>query len=106
MEINVEYFHNSVCGGNNMSKVTATDLERQIFELEEIRVVIRSKKNTEFDAYEYSRKAAINTSITEWYNTRLKPLLGDYEADIIDGNGNNPHGRTNIENVRNSYIKR
>lgn len=89
-----------------MPKVTATDLERQIFELEEIRVVIRSKKNTEFDAYEYSRKAATNTSITEWYNTRLKPLLGDCDADIIDGNGNNPHGRTNIENVRNSYIRK
>ncbi len=89
-----------------MSKVTATDLERQIFELEEIRVVIRSNKNTEYSPYNYSRKAATNTSITEWYNTRLKPLLGGNEADIVDGNGNNPHGRTNIETVRNSYIRK
>ncbi len=87
-----------------MSKVTATDLERQIFELEEIKVVIRTRKNTQLPPYNYSRKAAVNTSITEWYNTRLKPILGDdYDAEIVDGNGNNPHGRTNIETVRNSY---
>jgi len=37
--------------------------------------------------------------------TRLKPIIGEDEATIIDGNGNTPHGRTNIETVRNSYIR-
>lgn len=86
--------------------VSATELERQIFDLEEIKVVIRCPRNTEFTPYDYARKAAINTSITEWYNKRLKPIIGDCDADIIDGNGNNPHGRTNIENVRNSYANK
>lgn len=90
-----------------MAKISATDLERQIFEKEEIKVVIRAKKNTEFEEYNFDRKASINTSITDWYNTRLKPILGEnYDADIIDGFGNNPHGRTKIENVRNSYAKK
>ena len=90
-----------------MAKISATDLERQIFEKEEIKVVIRAKKNTEFDEYNFDRKASVNTSITDWYNTRLKPILGEnYDADIIDGFGNNPHGRTKIENVRNSYAKK
>ena len=87
-----------------MAKISTTDLERQIFEKEEIRVVIRAPKNAEFDPYTYDRKAASNTSITDWCNNRLKPILGDeYDADIIDGYGNNPHGRTKIEKVRNSY---
>lgn len=90
-----------------MSKVSATDLERQIFEKEEIKVIIRAPKNTLFDEYNYDRKAATNTSITDWYNTRLKPIIGDdYDADIVDGFGTNPHGRTKIENVRNSYSKK
>ena len=89
-----------------MSKVSATDLERQIFEKEEIKIVIRAPKNTSFNEYSYDRKAATNTSITDWYNTRLKPIIGDYDADIIDGFGTNPHGRTKIENVRNSYLKK
>lgn len=89
-----------------MSKVAATELERQIFETEEIRVVIRSKRGDLFDEYPYVRKAATSTSITEWYNTRLKPLIGAEDADVIDGNGTNPHGRSNIETVRNSYVKK
>jgi hypothetical protein len=88
-----------------MNYISATELERQIFELEEIRVVIRSNKATQYSNYNYSRKAASNTSITDWHLTRLKPIIGEDEATIIDGNGNIPHGRTNIETVRNSYIR-
>lgn len=89
-----------------MSKISATDLERQIFEKEEIKVVIRAPKNQEFEEYGFERKSAVTTSITDWYNTRLKPILGNFDADIIDGYGTNPHGRTKIETVRNSYAKR
>lgn len=90
-----------------MSKVSATDLERQIYEKEEIRVVIRVPKNNTFDEYGYDRKAAANTSITDWYYTRLKPILGEgIDADIIDGTGANPHGRTQIEKVRRSYAEK
>ena len=39
-----------------MSKISATDLERQIFEKEEIRVVIRARKNEEFEEYAYTIK--------------------------------------------------
>ena len=89
-----------------MNLVSAAELERQIFELEEIRVVIRSNKLTpKYEGYNYSRKASSSTSITDWYHTRLKPIIGEDEATIIDGNGNNPHGRTNIETVRNSYVR-
>ena len=60
-----------------MSKVSATDLERQTFEKEEICIVIRIPRNTMFDEYNFERKATINTSITDWYNTGLKSILGD-----------------------------
>lgn len=89
-----------------MPNISATELERQIFEKEEIRVVIRCPRNIQFDEYTYERKTAANTSITDWYNTRLKPILGEYDADIIDGYGTNPHGRTGIERVRNSYAEK
>ncbi len=90
-----------------MSKISATELERQIFEKEEIRVVIRAPRDTTFDEYDFERKTSINTSVTDWYNTRLKPILGnEYDADIIDGSGTNPHGRTKIEKVRNSYAEK
>jgi hypothetical protein len=89
-----------------MSTITTSELERKIYELEEVRVIIRAGKNDQVQDYDYSRKAATNTSISEWLNTRVRPLLPNgVEVDVIDGSGSNPHGRTNIENVRNSYVK-
>ena len=83
--------------------MSATELEKQIYEKEEIRIVIRCAADETFDAYPYNRKAASNTSISDWYETRLKPLLDNKSAEIIDGAGTRPHGRTKIEKVRNSY---
>ena len=73
-----------------MSKVSASELERQIFEKEEIKVVIRAPRSQMFNS-------------SEWLETRIKPLLEDSEIEIIKGDGSSPHGRTNIENVRSSY---
>lgn len=89
-----------------MSQVSAIELENQVFDKEGIRVIIRAPRNTMFEEYNFIKKAAANTSITDWYYNRLKPILGDeYDADIIDGHGVIPHGRTGIEKVRNSYAK-
>ena len=79
-----------------MSKVSAS-------ELEEIKVVIRAPRSQMFNSYDFQRKSASNTSISEWLETRIKPLLEDSEIEIIKGDGSSPHGRTNIENVRSSY---
>lgn len=86
-----------------MSKVSASELERQIFEKEEIKVVIRAPRSQMFNSYDFQRKSASNTSISEWLETRIKPLLEDSEIEIIKGDCSSPHGRTNIENVRSSY---
>ena len=86
-----------------MTKVSTSELEKQIFEKEEIKVVIRADRSSQFDPYNYQRKAAANTSISDWIETRLKPIIGDKEFEIIKGDGNSPHGRTAIEKVRASY---
>ena len=63
------------------------------------------KLDAPFAEYNYDRKAAVNTSITDWYNTRLKPIWGDYDAEIIDSYGTNFHGRTKLEKVWDSYAE-
>lgn len=83
---------------------TASDIEKQIYEKEEIKVVIRTIKGKTFDnGYDYERKSAVNTSASTWIEKRLRPIIGDCEVDIIDGRGQNPHGRTTLENIRKSY---
>lgn len=80
------------------------ELEDQIWTLEGIRVVIRAPKNVQFSPYNYSRKLSATSSITDWINGRLKPIIGDYGFSIIDGNGEIPHGRTSMDTLRKSYF--
>lgn len=68
-------------------------------------MVIRNYKATQYSNYNYTGNTASNTRITDWYLTRLKPIIGEDEVTIIDCNGSTPYGRTNIETVRNSYIR-
>lgn len=84
-------------------EISVSELERKIFELEEIRVIIRQGKESKVPNYPYERKASITTSITDLIDTRIRPLIGDAEVVTINGEGLQPHGRTKVETVRNSY---
>lgn len=84
-------------------RVSVSDLEQKIFELEEVRVVIRQKKDGQVPNYNYKRKASATTSITDLIETRIKPIIGDADVVVINGQGLQPHGRTKVETVRNSY---
>jgi hypothetical protein len=84
-------------------EITVAELERKIFELEEVRVVIRKKKEDKVSNYRYERKASMTSSITDLIDNRIKPLIGDAEVIVINGEGLQPHGRTKVETVRNSY---
>lgn len=86
-----------------VTSVTASELEDQIFDKEGIRVVIRAGKDTRFPPYNYERKASATMSKNNWYMSRLKPLIGEYEGEIIDGSGDTPHGRTQMKKIRDSY---
>lgn len=84
-------------------KVSVSELEEQIFSKEGVRIVIRAGKGVTFNPYNYKNKADARTSITNWYMTRVKPILGDFEGAVVDGNGDIPHGRTSMQSVRDSY---
>jgi len=89
-----------------MPEFTASDIERQIFEKEEIRVIIRAPQDERFPkGYEYDRKSAVSTSAKVWIDKRLSPIIDNFEATIIDGNGQIPHGKTKLETIRKSYNK-
>lgn len=83
--------------------MTPTEIEQRIFELEEIRVVVRAASNERLGNYNFDRKAAANASITDWLNSRVLPLLDGNEVVVVDGTGAIPHGRTKLAKLRESY---
>ncbi len=85
-------------------RVSVSELEQKIFELEEVRVVIRKKREGQVSNYDYKRKASATTSVTDLIETRIKPLIGDADVVVVNGQGLQPHGRTKVETVRNSYV--
>jgi hypothetical protein len=85
--------------------LTALEIEQAVFELEEIRIVIRAPANGNFEPYQYTRKAAENASIAEWLEQRVKPIINGHGVVVVDGNGNIPHGRTRLSTLRASYEK-
>ena len=79
------------------------EFEKAVFSLEEIVIRIRARESERVGKYDYQRRASGNTSVTEWLNTRIYPILGDHEICIIDGNWQHPHGRTKLDTLRGSY---
>jgi hypothetical protein len=83
--------------------VTPAEIEQAVFDLEEVRIVIRAPKREALNDFDYDRKAAGNTSITDWLDQRIRPLVGDHQVVVVDGTGALPHGRTKMDKLRASY---
>lgn len=83
--------------------ISVADFEDKVWTLEGVRIVVRAAQGEMVEDYDYSRKAASNSSITDWGNGRVKPLLGGKDYYIVDGSGTRPHGRTKMDTVRDSY---
>jgi hypothetical protein len=83
--------------------MTASEIEQAVFDLEEIRIVIRSPSREQLGDFVYSRKAAGSASITEWLDQRILPVVNGHSVVVVDGTGALPHGRTKLEKLRDSY---
>lgn len=85
--------------------MTAYEIEQAVFDLEQIRIVVRASWRTPLGDFTYARRAAGSTTITEWLEQRIYPLTGSNGVVVVDGSGALPHGRTKLENLRNTYVK-
>jgi hypothetical protein len=79
------------------------ELEQAVFELEEVRIVVRATASADLGDYSYERKAAGSASISEWLEQRVKPCTDGFPVVVIDGSGALPHGRTKMSRLRASY---
>jgi hypothetical protein len=81
-----------------------SSIEDKIFELEEIRIIIRASRYTLVKAYNYERKAPGSMTVKDWLNTRIKPAIGGLEVEILRGDGQIMiHPSANLESIRSSY---
>ena len=77
-------------------------VEQKVFELEQIRIVIRKPKFSFIEDYNFNKACPGNTEIKNFVKTRLGLDLS--QVEVITGNGSIPHPRMTMDSVRNSYM--
>lgn len=82
---------------------TIQEFEEQVWSLEGIRLIVRAPENAQIPDYAYQKAATSTISLTKWIQTRITPALGDLDATVIQGNGEEPHGRNLLKKVRATY---
>ncbi|QOV66523.1 hypothetical protein [Kosakonia pseudosacchari] len=85
------------------------DFERQVFEKEGVRIVIRSNGHgIDLPDYGYQRQASDSTRLSDFLANRIDTVLNEHDlsCSVVSGDGNaSVHGNTKLERLRDSYDK-
>jgi glutamate 5-kinase len=83
--------------------MTPVEIEEEVFATEGVRVVIRANRRTQLGDYQYDRMAANNSTIKEWLDRRVIPIIEGNEVVVINGEGVRPNGQMSLARLRASY---
>ena len=79
------------------------DFEQQVWEVENIRIVVRADENDEVKDYNLKRAADETWTTNEFLNNRIEPRVGSKKVVVIRGDGQKSHGAVKLRNLRTSY---
>ena len=80
-----------------------SEFEEKVWEVEGIRIVIRAASEENVSKYTFQKGAQEGWRITQLIEKRIQPKIGANEVIIIQGNGEQPHGRVILRTVRKTY---
>lgn len=84
-------------------KVSIEDFEKRIFEIEGIRVIIKTDKEN-IEPYQFQRRASGNITLIRFLRQRIfKYLENNDGVSIIKGNGEEVLIFEDLNSIRNSY---
>ena len=84
--------------------MTVQEMEDKVWQQDGVRMVIRAAAATVLSKpYAKTNAAQGNWSVTEFIAKRIKPHIGTFEVVVLEGNGEEPHGRTLLSSLRKSY---
>ena len=88
-----------------MAIISVVEFEAKVFQLEQIVIRVRVSMNEQVEDYDYERMANGRTTVANWLETRVIPKLGDREVSVIDGRYQQPHGLTQLQRLRQTYVE-
>lgn len=81
------------------------DFEDKVWEVEGVRIVLHAGNNVEVQSYDYKKAADETWRITELGEKRICKHLAGITYSVIQGDGEEPHGRVILRTVRSGYSK-
>lgn len=84
-------------------KITVEEFEEKFEKTEGFPIIVRAPRTDIVDDYNYSRAINQKSSLKKLKETRISKSLGEKDFVILDGDFENPHGRTSVESLRKSY---
>ncbi len=91
---------------NPVVKVKVKAFEKQVWETENIKIMLRASKYAEVYAYTYNRPTVPLLALDAYFSYMLRPLIDDYEVEIVWGE-NKPVDvpKLTLGVLRASYVK-
>ena len=83
--------------------MTVEQLEEKVWAQDGIRIVIRAAPGTTVRDYSQKNAAQASWRITQFLEKRITPLLKGQEVTVLQGNGEQPHGRNLLSSIRATY---
>jgi hypothetical protein len=83
--------------------MNVAEFEDAVWAVEGVRIVIRAAPNTAVGDYDYQRGAQDTWRIGQLLENRIVPKLNGYEVTVLQGDGEQPHGRVILRTLRASY---
>lgn len=80
-----------------------SEFEDAVWATEGIRIVVRSPEAKTVNDYEYKKAAQETWRVGQWLDNRVRPKLGNREVVVVQGDGEQPHGRVILRTLRGSY---
>lgn len=86
--------------------MTVQEFEDAVWRVEGIRVVVRAHRSAQVGDYKYTRGAQETWRVPQLIENRIQPKVGKREIVVMQGDGEQPHGRVILRTVRASYKRR
>ena len=83
--------------------MTVEEFEARVWEVEDIRIVIRAPAGEEVDDYGYENAREANHTLAALIDQRIRPCIGDREVIAINGSVQRVHRGTRLRTIRTSY---
>lgn len=85
------------------NQIKASDFEEKVWAVEGVRVILRTDPNTLVKDYGYKNSADETWRVTELIEKRIEKCVGDTSIVIVQGDGEEPHGRVILRTLKNGY---